>query len=292
MIRLVDHMGNDAAVVQAARVSYGAGTKQVSDDRSLIRYLMRHHHTTPFEMVEFKFHVKCPMDIWRQWIRHRTASVNEYSTRYSEAIDEVATTEPDEWRLQSGANKQGSGGPVTEWPSEWGLCHIGNEYVLKQGDKLADVFKEPVTPGEYLTLKEKKLHQHIKAVYQERLLFGVAREQARKDLSLSNMTEAYWKIDLHNLFHFLKLRLHPHAQKEIRDYAKDMLRLIGPIVPVCVEAFNDYILLADSLTLQDQLFVENYAKQFPVTPETVLAWYPNKREGQEAVDKFMDMGLI
>ena len=169
-VRVVDYMGGDSAIVQAARISYGEGTKRVQEDRALIRYLMRHRHTTPFEMCEIKFHVRVPMDTWRQWIRHRTANVNEYSTRYSVAIAATQRTAPDEWRLQSARTKQGS-------------------------DRRAgqDV-------GAQLTIGEAKLHELARQEYEVRLSHGVAREQARKDLPLSTYTEAYWKIDLHNLF--------------------------------------------------------------------------------------------
>src|SRR4051812_15396175 len=186
---LVDVMGDDSSVVQAARVSYGAGTKKVSDDRTLIRYLLRHRHTTPFEMAEIKLHVRVPMDCWRQWIRHRTASVNEYSTRYSVAIEASQRTRAGDWRAQSSSNKQGSG-----------------EHL-------------PLEIGERLTIQEKEIQDQARSVYNERLAVGVAREQARKDLPLSTYTEAYWKIDLHNLLHFLELRMASHAQAEIRDYA-------------------------------------------------------------------------
>ena len=169
---LVDVMGDDQSVVQAARVSYGEGTRRVSDDRALIRYLMRHRHTTPFEMAEIKLLVRVPMDAWRQWIRHRTANVNEYSTRYSIAIDAAQQTPPGEWRTQSASNRQGS-----------------------EGFFSAD-------EGESLTAAEAELHAAARRVYQERIDRGVAREQARKDLPLSTYTEAYWKIDLHNLLHF------------------------------------------------------------------------------------------
>ena len=169
---LVDAMGDDQAIVQAARVSYGEGTRQVSDDRSLIRYLMRHQHTTPFEMAELKLLVRVPMDCWRQWIRHRTASVNEYSTRYSVAIDAAQTTPAEAWRLQSGANRQGSEGFLD------------------------------AAAGAELSAEEGRLHVEARQVYQRRLQSGVAREQARKDLPLATFTEAYWKIDLHNLLHF------------------------------------------------------------------------------------------
>ena len=210
-VRLVDYMGNDDSIVQAARVSYGKGTKSVSDDRGLIRYLMRHRHTTPFEMCEVKLHVRVPMDLWRQWIRHRTANVNEYSTRYSLAIDTARTTAPNEWRLQSEINKQGS---------EGGL--------------------DPDT-GQRLTDRETQTQNFLKEIYEERIELGVAREQARKDLPLSTYTEAYWKIDLHNLMHFLSLRMDHKAQLEIRLYAEAIgEKIVQKWVPMAWEAFMDY----------------------------------------------------
>ncbi len=210
-VRLVDYMGDDAAVVQAARVSYGKGTKRLHEDRALIRYLLRHAHTTPFEMCEIKLHVRVPMDTWRQWIRHRTASVNEYSTRYSEAIDAAARTAPDAWRLQSTSNRQGSTGVL---PAEAGARLSEDE-------------------GEFLA--------RARAVYEGRLAAGVAREQARKDLPLSTYTEAYWKADLHNLLHFIDLRMDAHAQEEIRAYATVIgEEIVARWVPVTWEAFLDY----------------------------------------------------
>ncbi len=210
-VRLIDYMGNDDAIVQAARVSYGKGTKSVSDDRGLIRYLMRHRHTTPFEMCEVKLHVRVPMDLWRQWIRHRTANVNEYSTRYSLAIDTARTTGPGEWRLQSEINRQGS---------EGGL--------------------DPEN-GQRLTDREAQAQNFLKEVYEERIKLGVAREQARKDLPLSTYTEAYWKIDLHNLLHFLNLRMDHKAQLEIRLYAETIgEKIVQKWVPMAWEAFTDY----------------------------------------------------
>jgi thymidylate synthase (FAD) len=218
-VRLIDYMGSDASIVQAARVSYGKGTKSVSDDRSLIRYLMRHRHTSPFEMCEIKLHLRVPMDIWRQWIRHRTANVNEYSTRYSIAIDNAKTTKPEEWRLQSEINKQGSEGTV-----ERGI-------------------------GARLTRREAEAQSLMKEIYEERLDLGVAREQARKDLPLSTYTEAYWKIDLHNLLHFLALRIDDKAQYEIRKYAQTIGdRIVRNWVPLTWEAFVDYRLGAVSLS--------------------------------------------
>ena len=210
-IRLVDWMGDDSAIVQAARVSYGDGTKKVSEDRGLIRYLMRHRHTTPFEMCEIKLHVRVPMDCWRQWIRHRTANVNEYSTRYSIAIDAAKTTKPSEWRLQTSTNRQGSEGLVV--------------------DEL----------GARLSEREFEIQAACREVYEERLQAGVAREQARKDLPLSTYTEAYWKIDLHNLLHFLELRMDSHAQYEIRQYANVIgHEIVSKWVPIAWEAFLDY----------------------------------------------------
>lgn len=208
---LVDVMGDDSAVVQAARVSYGAGTKKVSDDRTLIRYLLRHRHTTPFEMAEVKFLVRVPMDCWRQWIRHRTANVNEYSTRYSVAIDSAQETTPEAWRTQAEQNRQGSGAPLS-----------------------AEL-------GQKLTTSEHDLQDLARKVYAERLEAGVAREQARKDLPLCTYTEAYWKIDLHNLLHFLALRMDSHAQDEIRQYATTIGReIVQKLFPVVWEAFEDY----------------------------------------------------
>jgi len=210
-VRLIDYMGDDSAVVQAARVSYGSGTKRVQDDRGLIRYLMRHSHTTPFEMCEIKFHVRVPMDVWRQWIRHRTANVNEYSTRYSVAIDAAEKTPPDQWRKQSTDNKQGSAGLL------------------------------PTEQGERLSTSEAEIQNAARTAYEARLKAGVAREQARKDLPLSTYTEAYWKIDLHNLLHFLKLRMDARAQEEIRRYAVIIgEEIVSKWVPTVWEAFLDY----------------------------------------------------
>ena len=210
-VRLLDYMGDDAAVVQAARVSYGAGTTRVHEDRGLIRYLMRHLHTTPLEMCEIKLHVRVPMDAWRQWIRHRTASVNEYSTRYSVAIDAAQRTPSDEWRRQSTVNRQGSSGNF------------------------------PTDLGAYLSAAEQELQEKAREVYEARLAVGVAREQARKDLPLSTYTEAYWKIDLHNLLHFLHLRMEEHAQQEIRAYATIIgEEIVAQWVPIVWEAFLDY----------------------------------------------------
>jgi len=249
-VALVDWMGSDASVVQAARVSYGAGTKQVSDDATLIRFLYRHQHLTPFEMCEIKLIVRVPMDCWRQWIRHRTASVNEYSTRYSEAIDACQTTPPDKWRVQAANNKQGSSGFVTEWPEGWHEERIKDYTTNAEEDgKSAWMLDElnkivcgaGMTPGSYLSEKEKDVQGEVRRLYEERLEFGVAREQARKDLPLSTMTEAYWKCDLRNLLGFLSLRMDSHAQQEIREYATIIgEQIVAKLFPICWRAFLDY----------------------------------------------------
>lgn len=212
-VRLIDYMGDDAAIVQAARVSYGKGTKSVTEDKGLLRYLMRHKHTSPFEMVEFKFHVKLPIFVARQWIRHRTANVNEYSGRYSEMKDEFYVPDLSQIRPQSALNKQGRADETL--PADTAE-QIVNSY--RNTQKL--LFDE------YSGLLEKDL----------------ARELARINLPLSNYTEWYWKIDLHNLFHFLRLRLDTHAQYEIRVYAEAIANIIKQVVPLAYEAFKDYTL--------------------------------------------------
>jgi thymidylate synthase (FAD) len=210
-VRVIDYMGTDESIVQAARVSYGKGTKKVKQDRELIRYLMRHRHTSPFEMCEIKLHVRVPMDAWRQWIRHRTANVNEYSTRYSVAIESAQKTPEDGWRIQSTSNRQGSAGTF------------------------------PPEAGRDLSRQEAEIHELCRQIYKLRLELGVAREQARKDLPLSTYTEAYWKIDLHNLLHFLELRLDVLAQEEIRAYANTIgNEIVSRWCPVTWEAFRDY----------------------------------------------------
>ncbi len=218
-VRVVDYMGSDESIVQAARVSYGKGTKKVQEDRGLIRYLMRHQHTTPFEMCEIKLHVRVPMDCWRQWIRHRTANVNEYSTRYSIAIDAAQKTPASEWRKQSKDNKQGSEGTFD------------------------------ASVGQKFSEQESELQNLARKMYTERVEAGIAREQARKDLPLSTYTEAYWKSDLHNLFHFLWLRMDPHAQFEIRSYAHVIgNEVVSRWCPLAWQAFLDYRMDATSLS--------------------------------------------
>ena len=218
-VRVVDVMGDDSAVVQAARVSYGDGTKSVREDEGLIRYLMRHWHTTPFEMCEIKFHVKLPIFVARQWIRHRTANTNEYSARYSEVKDEFYVPEPEQVRAQSKTNKQGRGEKLDAEASEeflQGLRYINSEsfYTYHSG-----------------------LHE-----------LNVARETSRIVLPLNTYTEWYWKTDLHNLLHFCRLRADPHAQWEIRQYAEAILKIVEQWVPATYRAFVDYRLNAHTFS--------------------------------------------
>lgn len=197
-------------------------SKAYKDDAGLVRRLMRDQHTSPFEMVEMVFLVQVPMDCWRQWVRHRTASINEYSTRYTEALDFFQVTQPQEWRLQATDNKQGSSGFLN---CNGALEHKG-------------------IGGKTLSEREESFHIYAKELYEERLAAGIAKEQARKDLPLSTYTRAYWKCDLHNIFNFLRLRMDSHAQQEIRFFANSMFEIIKQLCPVACEAFEDYVLHA------------------------------------------------
>lgn len=273
---LVDVMGDDQAVVQAARVSYGEGTRKVSDDRGLIRYLMRHRHSTPFEMVEIKLLVRVPMDCWRQWIRHRTANVNEYSTRYSLAIDATQTTLPGEWRAQNTANRQGS-----------------------EGYLAAEI-------GDQLSASEVAFQQQARQLYEQRIAQGVAREQARKDLPLSTYTEAYWKIDLHNLLHFLALRMDSHAQLEIRQYAQTIgHEIVRPLFPHVWEAFTDYRLEGMTLSRLDRELIQRlttrlaslgrargHDEDFLAVQDPAWAQLERSRERDECRQKLISLGLL
>jgi thymidylate synthase (FAD) len=251
MPRLVpEGQTGDSAIVQAARVSYGQGTKKLNQDRGLIRYLLRHRHTTPFEMVEFKFHVAMPLFVARQWVRHRTANINEYSARYSVMPDRFYRPDVDGVRGQSSTNRQGSG-------------------AVLDGDSATDFMR-------YLDHVEDSYRQYSDLV--ER---GVARELARIGLPLNTYTEWYWKCDLHNILHFIALRIDEHAQQEIREYAQAMLDLIRPIVPLTVEAFEDYRLDSVELTR-----LELEALQRGGELET-----DNRREQQEWQAKRERLGL-
>jgi thymidylate synthase (FAD) len=255
-VRLVDVMGDDDSIVQAARVSYGTGTKKVLQDKGLIRYLMRHLHTTPFEMVEFKFHVKLPIFVARQWIRHRTANVNEYSGRYSEMRDEFYVPDLDQIRQQSTSNKQGR----------------------------AD---EPFEPDEAQRIREMMANaqQKLYSDYQDMLGSNLARELARINLPVSNYTEWYWKIDLHNLFHFLRLRMDDHAQYEIRAYGQAIASIVQAAVPIAYEAFEDYILYAQHFSAKELKLLAAHLKPIPDDVNALDEWGLKGREAQEFLVK-------
>ncbi|HXQ41537.1 MAG TPA: FAD-dependent thymidylate synthase [Candidatus Udaeobacter sp.] len=229
-IRVVDYMGDDGAVVQAARVSYGRGTRKVSEDRGLINYLMRHRHSTPFEMCEIKFHVKLPIFVARQWIRHRTANVNEYSARYSILDREFYLPAPADLAAQSAANRQGRG-EIVEGAEAAHVLDLLREDSLRQYAHYTEMLNE----GE----------DGAPADPQRR---GLARELARMSLTLNFYTQWYWKIDLYNLMHFLSLRADPHAQYEIRAYAEVMLDVLRRWLPLCHEAFLQHRLHAVTLS--------------------------------------------
>lgn len=222
-VYLVDYMGGDEAVVQAARVSYGKGIKKRSEDRALIRYLMRHRHTTPSEMVEFKFHAKMPIFVAREWIRHRTANVNEYSGRYSILSNEFYLPDSAVVGIQSKSNKQGRGKEV---PPEYAANVIE---IIKRDALLA------YSHYEFL------LNDDGKGNPADPTRPMIARELARVNLNLNYYTEWYWKIDLHNLFHFVSLRSDPHAQYEIRVYSDAIAQILADSVPLAWEAFADYV---------------------------------------------------
>jgi thymidylate synthase (FAD) len=229
-VRVIDYMGDDGAIVQAARVSYGRGTRKVSDDRGLIRYLMRHWHSTPFEMCEIKYHVKLPIFVARQWIRHRTANVNEYSARYSVLDKEFYIPAPEQLAAQSDSNRQGRG-------------------AVLEGDEAATVLRllrddAEQTWRDYAWMLNED--DQGAAVDPERS--GLARELARINLTLGTYTQWYWKTDLHNLMHFLRLRADAHAQYEIRVYAERMIETLDAWVPLAAEAFREYRLGAAQLS--------------------------------------------
>ncbi len=231
-VRVIDYMGDDAAIVQAARVSYGRGTRRVSEDAGLIRYLMRHRHSTPFEMCEIKYHVKLPIFVARQWIRHRTANVNEYSARYSILDREFYLPAPEHLAAQSVANRQGRGDVLTGDEAAHVLDML-REDATRCYDHYAEMLNEDAA-GEALDPSRQ----------------GLARELARMNLTLNTYTQWYWKIDLYNLFHFLSLRADAHAQYEIRVYAEAMLRTVEAWVPLAYQAFRDYRLGAATLSAQ------------------------------------------
>jgi len=229
-VRVVDYMGDDAAIVQAARVSYGRGTRRVSEDRGLINYLMRHRHTTPFEMCEIKYHVKLPIFVARQWIRHRTANVNEYSARYSILDNEFYLPLPEHLAAQATANRQGRGA-VLDGQAAQRVLELLREDAERAYAGYAELLNEDIggaalDPGRP----------------------GLTRELARINLTLGFYTQWYWKINLHNLSHFLSLRADPHAQYEIRAYAEAMLETVKRWVPITYAAFLEYRMNAATIS--------------------------------------------
>jgi thymidylate synthase (FAD) len=241
-VRVIDYMGDDAAIVQAARVSYGAGTKHVQNDEGLIRYLMRHWHSTPFEMCEIKLHVKLPVFVARQWIRHRTANVNEYSARYSILDREFYIPQPDALAAQSTVNNQGRG-------------------AVLEGDEAARVL-------EWLKADAGRAFDHYEAMLSTDGQQGLARELARMNLPMNTYTQWYWKTDLHNLLHFLRLRADAHAQYEIRVYAEAIAAMVADWVPLAYAAFADYRMGGVSLSAQAVDVLKRRLQGEVVTQET------------------------
>ena len=255
---LLDTMGSDEEVENAARISYGEGTRKVSQTRNLIRYLLRHKHTSPFEMCEVKFHIKLPIFIMRQLVRHRTANLNEYSGRYSVMSDEFYLPEGDYLAKQSTTNKQGRG-----------------ELLQNKGA---------------LQFEFNRIYDGDSMAYQVLLEHDLSREVARALLPVANYTECIWKIDLHNLFNFLKLRMDSHAQREIRDYADAMYELIKPKFPLCCEAFEDYVQGATTFSKQEMDMIKEVLEGADAKAALTRVCYPlGKRETKEFLEKIGEM---
>jgi thymidylate synthase (FAD) len=264
-VRVIDYMGDDSAIVQAARVSYGTGTKQVNQDKGLINYLMRHWHTTPFEMCEIKFHIKLPMFVARQWIRHRTANVNEYSARYSILDKEFYVPRPEHLAPQSNQNHQGRSDVPLTGPEAERVLKLLKEDAATCYDHYEEMLN--LTP-EGTVRDESKL--------------GLARELARMNLTMNYYTQWYWKCDLHNLFHFLMLRADPHAQYEIRVYADVMLDLVKKWVPFAYEAFDEFRMHGTQLSRGGMGVVKRMLAGEKVTQENSGL---TKREWEELMAK-------
>ena len=264
-VRVVDYMGDDTAIVQSARVSYGKGTKKISNDKGLIKYLMRHWHSTPFEMCEIKLHVKLPIFIARQWIRHRTANVNEYSARYSILDKEFYIPSVENLASQSQVNKQGRAESLSSEEANKVITLLKND--AEQTYRNYEVMLNENSEGE--TLDDGSM--------------GIARELARMNLTLNTYTQWYWKIDLNNLLHFLALRADAHAQYEIRVYADIILDIVKKWVPVTYEAFEDYRVGGTQLSAKEILILKKIIKGETVNPE---AEDISKREWGELQKKF------
>ena len=264
-VRVIDYMGDDTAIVQSARVSYGKGTKKISNDKCLIKYLMRHWHSTPFEMCEIKLHVKLPIFIARQWIRHRTANVNEYSARYSILDKEFYIPSVENLASQSQINKQGRAENLSPEEAEKVIELLKSD--AEQTYRNYEVMLNENSDGE--TLDEGSM--------------GIARELARMNLTLNTYTQWYWKIDLNNLLHFLALRADAHAQYEIRVYADIILDIVKKWVPVTYEAFEDYRVGGTQLSAKEILILKKIIKGEKVDPD---AEGISKREWGELQKKF------
>ena len=264
-VRVIDYMGDDSSVVQSARVSYGKGTKKISNDKGLIKYLMRHRHSTPFEMCEIKFHIKLPIFIARQWIRHRTANVNEYSARYSILDKEFYIPSAENLAAQSQINNQGRGDALTD----------------DEASNVIQILKNDAeqTYANYETL----LNENSSGGVLDESKSGIARELARMNLTLNTYTQWYWKIDLNNLLHFLALRADDHAQYEIRVYADVMLDLVKKWVPLTYEAFEDYRMGGTELSAKEIKLMRKLLKGEKVSFEEVGL---SKREWSELQRKF------
>ena len=264
-VRVIDYMGDDTAIVQSARVSYGKGTKKITNDKGLIKYLMRHWHSTPFEMCEIKLHVKLPIFIARQWIRHRTANVNEYSARYSILDKEFYIPSVENLASQSQINKQGRAENLSP----------------EEAEKVIELLKSDAeqTYRNY----EVMLNENSDGEALDEGSMGIARELARMNLTLNTYTQWYWKIDLNNLLHFLKLRADAHAQYEIRVYADIILDIVKKWVPITYEAFEDYRVGGTQLSAKEILILKKIIKGETVDPEEVGI---SKREWGELQKKF------
>ncbi len=272
-VYLVDYQGTDQSIEEAARVSYGEGTRKTSETKGLLRYLMRNEHTSPFEMADIKFHAKMPIFVARQWVRHRTASLNEYSARYSVVKDEFYIPEPSVISVQSTDNKQGRGGVLSPEKSE--------EVIIK----LQDFYR---SSNDLYTL-----------LLDENGGYGLARELARTVLPVASYTEWYWKTNLHNMLHFLKLRMDPHAQYEIREYANAMAEVIKDSFPITWEAFSDYQLNATKITGPEKVIIVDMLKKrgvifsaAEVDQTAKNSGLKNKREIEELTDKIDKFGLL
>jgi len=286
-VRLVDHMGDDAAIVQMARTSYRAGTKKISDDKSLIRYLIRNKHTGPLEGTTFKFHVKAPLLVFRQWHRHRTWSYNETSARYSVLPNECYVPKEEHFTKQDPSNKQGG----TNEPITFKDIKNLNEWITT--DLLLEEDLQAISDSHSWAEDFKKEQDMVREHYDRLIGTGVRRELARINLPLAQYSEMYAVVNLHNLFHFIKLRADHRAQFEMREYANAILNLIKPVVPIACEAFEDYILNSMTLSNTDIQalnsylcgMIDNSEKEQQYVDLVANRYFPNKRERAEFINK-------